>query len=221
MHSPGFEQAVAFGPFRMPQFRDQVDDRMRQAFYSYLAKKVLPLLEGRIVRIDGRVFSHYDSPDFAAIGEVRHRYYYELRLASSGGVEQAWGEVDYDPDQATFTPSRIKPPGVRTLTEVRRIEEARQALLEFQKRYAHHPGDYCPKCRSKQVARILYGLHTMPLSASLQADFDAGRIRFGGCCILEDSPKWRCLSCGSEWGAHPGLEETLLAFRKRKSTRRT
>ena len=184
----------------MPHLQELVNERMQQAFYSYLEQKVMPLLEGEIGRIDGRVFSHYDNPEFAGLAEVRRRYYYEVRLSSRTGVEEAWGELDYDPDTATYAPSRIKPPRVKALTEVHRIEAARQAKAEFQQRHAQHAGDYCPKCHSKQVARIVYGLFPIPLPASVQAELDSGRIRLGGCCISETSPKWRCLSCESEWG---------------------
>jgi hypothetical protein len=221
MSPPGFDQAVSFGPFRMPHLQEQVNDRMRQAFYVYLADKVLPLLEGQIVRIEGRVFSHYDSPQFASIGEVRHRYYFELRLSSAAGVEQAWGEVDYDPDTTTYTPSRIKPPCVRTLTEVRKIEEARQAKVEFQMRHEEHTGDHCPKCHSKQVAKILYGLFPLPLPASFRADFDSGRICFGGCSISHDFPQWRCVSCGSEWGILPGVQQKLASVLHPRSEQQT
>jgi hypothetical protein len=221
MDSARFEQEVTFGPFRMPLLQELVNERMRQAFYSYLEKKVVPLLEGQIVRIDGRVFSHYDDPQFAGTAEVGRRYYYEVRLSSRTGVEEAWGELDYDPDTATYAPSRIKPPRVRTLTEVRQIEEARQAKLEFQQRHSQHTGDYCPKCHSKQVAEILYGLYPLPLPASLQADFDSRRIRLGGCCVSETSPKWRCLSCGSEWGILPGVRESFHEIFERRTDQNT
>jgi len=215
LDSAKFEQGITFGPFRMPHLQEQVNERMRQAFYSYLAQKVVSLLEGQILRIDGRVFSHYDDPQFAGIADVRRRYYYEIRLSSPTGVEEAWGELDYDPDTATYAPSRIKPPRVRTLTEVRKIEEARQAELEFRQRHSQHTEDYCPKCLSRQVATILYGLFRLPLATSLQADFDSGRIRLGGCCISETSPRWRCLSCGSQWGILPGVRELLREFERR------
>jgi hypothetical protein len=192
------EQAVVFGPFQMPRLQGQVNEEMRQAFYSYLAVKVMPLLEGEVVRIDGRVFSHYDRPEFAGLAEVRHRYYYEIRLSSEAGDEEAWGEVDYHPQSATYSPSRIKPPCVRTLSEKRNIDQQRQAELEFQQRNAHHGGDDCPRCHSKQVARLVYGLvHPTP---KIQAELDAGRIRLGGCCISEESRKWCCLSCECSWG---------------------
>ncbi len=104
MESAKFEQAVTFGPFQMPHLQELVNERMRQAFYSYLEQQVLPLLEGQVVRITGRVFSHYDRPEFAGIAEVSRRYYYEVSLSSQTGVEQAWGELDYDPDTATYAP---------------------------------------------------------------------------------------------------------------------
>jgi hypothetical protein len=208
MESANIEQGVIFGPFRMPHLQELVNERMRQAFYSYLAQQVMPLLEGEISRIDGQVYSHYDRQEFAALAVVRRRYYYEITLSSATGVEDAWGELDYDPDTATYTPSRIKPPGVRTLTEKRQMEQDRQAELEFRRINLHHPGDNCPKCHSRKVAKILYGLYSFYLPANLKADLDAGRIRFGGCCVSKDSPLWHCLACGSSWGC-VATESTL------------
>jgi hypothetical protein len=52
--------------------------------------------------------------------EVRRRYYYEISFSSAAGVEEAWGELDYDPSTASWIPSRTKFPRVRTLTQKRK-----------------------------------------------------------------------------------------------------
>jgi hypothetical protein len=52
----------------------------------------------------------------------------------------------------------------------------------------------CPACGSTNVVRILYGLPT----AELFEDAEAGRIAIGGCCITEDDPSWRCVSCNTD-----------------------
>jgi hypothetical protein len=199
MSTPDIEQRVAFGPFQMRHLQEQVNDAMRRSFYSYLAEKVIPLLQGRIVRIDGRLWSHYDRPEFAGIPEVRHRYYYEVSLMSEAGSEDAWGEVDYNPQSSTFAAARIKPAGVRTLSEKRQNEQQRQAEWEFQQRNSDHGGDCCPQCNSKHVARLVYGLVLLP-TPELRAELDAGRARLGGCCISDISPKWCCVACGRRWG---------------------
>ena len=53
----------------------------------------------------------------------------------------------------------------------------------------------CPECGAIAVARILYGLIPAPERA------DSGEVTevAGGCCVYEDSPRWRCLGCGTEW----------------------
>lgn len=89
MSTPDIEQRIAFGPFQMGHLQEPVDDAMRRSFYSYLAEKVIPLLQGRITRIDGRLWSHYDRPEFAEIPAVRHRFYYEVSLVSEAGSEDA------------------------------------------------------------------------------------------------------------------------------------
>lgn len=56
----------------------------------------------------------------------------------------------------------------------------------------------CPVCKSKSIAKFLYG---MPIfSKKLIKDELEGRIVIGGCCISNDSPKYRCNKCGHEWG---------------------
>ncbi len=54
----------------------------------------------------------------------------------------------------------------------------------------------CPRCGSRDVAAIAYGFPDPMM-------FDAasrGEIELGGCIISDDSPRWRCRSCESEWG---------------------
>jgi hypothetical protein len=193
MHSAKIEQEVTFGPFRMSHLGEQVDDRFRKAFYSYLAQQVMPSLDGQIVRIEGRVFSHYDQQQFAQLPEVRLRYYYEISCASAAGVEEAWGELDYDPSTASWTPSRTKPPRVRTLTQKRRV----RALQESQRHAPVRPAE-CPQCHAKQVAEILYGVPHY--SEALRAELDSGRSCLGGSWAWGESPQWRCFSCKHEWG---------------------
>ncbi len=195
---PNIDQEVTFGPFRMAHLREQVDDRFRRAFYCYLIEKVVPLLDGRITRIAGRVFSHYDQPQFAVLAEVRSRYYYEISFSSAGGVEEAWGELDYDSAGAAWVPSRIKPPSVRTLTHKRESDQLRQAMQECQHHRIPRPTE-CAQCRSQRVAEIMYG-YPADIGA-LRADLDSGKVCLGGCFFSEDSPQWRCVACGHEWGA--------------------
>jgi hypothetical protein len=56
----------------------------------------------------------------------------------------------------------------------------------------------CPVCHSTRAACILYGLPDF--TPELEKELEEGRIVLGGCCIVGDDPKWRCIGCGHEWG---------------------
>ena len=55
----------------------------------------------------------------------------------------------------------------------------------------------CPKCKSTNTAFIVYG-------ETRDFDFESSgldrKISFGGCCIGDDSPIWKCLDCKHLWG---------------------
>lgn len=55
----------------------------------------------------------------------------------------------------------------------------------------------CPKCKSKNVAKILYGL--VELDDKLEKDMRDGKVFLGGCCIFEDNPKYHCNDCEEEF----------------------
>lgn len=56
----------------------------------------------------------------------------------------------------------------------------------------------CPSCGSMEIARIQWG---RPLfTDKLEAALDAGTVVLGGCMMEYDSPRWRCRSCGHEFG---------------------
>jgi hypothetical protein len=60
--------------------------------------------------------------------------------------------------------------------------------------------DYCPKCGSLKVAKILYGLADLSSPELCQA-LDEGQVVLGGDAIVIGKCKdWRCLGCGQEWG---------------------
>jgi len=187
------EQAITFGPFRMAHLQEQIDERFRQAFFDYVVTQVIPRADGRIVRVEGKVTSHYDQPQFVPLAEVRHRFFYELSLISPRGIEEALGELDFHAATASWTPSQTKAPAVNTLTKQRR----RQALIESFGYELVRPAA-CPHCQAGTVAEIHYGLrhHT----EQMEAEIEAGRICEGGCWDWENSQPWRCLSCRHEWG---------------------
>ncbi len=53
----------------------------------------------------------------------------------------------------------------------------------------------CPKCHSKDVIEIIYGLPNDELvKKSLQ-----GKFALGGCCVDRDNPCWTCDHCNYQW----------------------
>ena len=57
--------------------------------------------------------------------------------------------------------------------------------------YDSYGRDYCPKCKSTNVADIEYGMYS-PLD-------DPDKIA-GGCEVSDDSKKYKCKDCKFEWG---------------------
>jgi hypothetical protein len=55
----------------------------------------------------------------------------------------------------------------------------------------------CPKCGSKDVSMIMYGLVNDPPSKEEQK---TKKIRLGRCVIGPDSTKWECDDCFFKWG---------------------
>ncbi len=215
MREAGVQYKIRFGPFRTAHFRKQADARFRRAFYSYLDQQVIPSLEGNIVRIGGRVFSHYDRPQFNDLAGVKHRYYYELSFRSTAGTEEAEGEVDYDPARDKWAPSRLKPPRVQTLSDKRREKQSKDLEHQISIEARHHqpvrPAK-CPRCGSKRVAEIIYGF--VMIDAGLEADLKAGKTHLGGCFVSDDNPQWCCAACGHHWGL------TARALAKREILKR-
>ena len=55
----------------------------------------------------------------------------------------------------------------------------------------------CPKCKSKSIAVILFGLPAP--TEKLSTDLEKKRIVLGGCCVTNKDPEWHCNDCGYEW----------------------
>lgn len=61
----------------------------------------------------------------------------------------------------------------------------------------------CPKCGSKNVAKIQYG---MPIfSEKLKSEIESRKVFLGGCCVTGTDPKYHCNDCGKEFGTPPDL----------------
>ncbi len=61
----------------------------------------------------------------------------------------------------------------------------------------------CPRCGSRDTAKILYGLPAY--DEDLQEKLDAGKIVLGGCCIGLCDPKYHCNACKKDFGTPPFL----------------
>ena len=60
----------------------------------------------------------------------------------------------------------------------------------------------CPHCGANGAATILYG--TPDFNEELEAAMKNGEVFVGGCCITGDDPKYKCRSCGFEYGRSGG-----------------
>ena len=56
----------------------------------------------------------------------------------------------------------------------------------------------CPKCGSNGVIPIVYGYIDGSLEVMQKIKND--EIDSWGCCIDEDSPKWKCRDCSESFG---------------------
>ena len=64
-----------------------------------------------------------------------------------------------------------------------------------------------PKCKSKKVLRIIYGIPTYEVYLKAQE----GKFALGGCCISDDNPKQECFDCKTEIFL---IDQDLTDFKK-------
>ncbi|MCU0239495.1 MAG: hypothetical protein MUC29_08640 [Pyrinomonadaceae bacterium] len=55
----------------------------------------------------------------------------------------------------------------------------------------------CPKCKSENIAKIIYGL--FDLDEKLQKKIENGEVVLGGCEMFFDNPIYRCNHCYKEF----------------------
>jgi len=60
----------------------------------------------------------------------------------------------------------------------------------------------CPKCGSCNSVKIVYGMS----SFELFQEAEAGKVKLGGCCIIEGSPEYYCKDCNNEWNREQLLD---------------
>lgn len=63
----------------------------------------------------------------------------------------------------------------------------------------------CPHCGASEAAKILYGMPEF--SAELETSMKNGEVFIGGCCISGEMPKYKCRTCGFEYGRPGGDPE--------------
>lgn len=56
----------------------------------------------------------------------------------------------------------------------------------------------CPKCKSKNICKIIYGY--INVDDQIQQQIDQKKIELGGCIVGENSLEFRCNECENEWG---------------------
>ncbi len=72
--------------------------------------------------------------------------------------------------------------------------------MNTEERHSNHKVEKkCPKCNSKNIIPILYGL---PVYEAFLKEQE-GKLKLGGCVIDEESPNWHCKDCGYEWKEDP------------------
>lgn len=61
----------------------------------------------------------------------------------------------------------------------------------------------CPKCGSRHVAPILYGMPAF--EEEMKRKLNNQELYLGGCCIGEADPQYHCFGCGKNVGTPPTL----------------
>ena len=61
----------------------------------------------------------------------------------------------------------------------------------------------CPKCGSKKLAPILYGMPAF--DEEMKRKLDNQELVLGGCCISGDEPQYHCFGCGKDICTPPVL----------------
>ena len=72
----------------------------------------------------------------------------------------------------------------------------------------------CPKCRSNNSVKIVYG---MP-NYELFLEAEAGKIKLGGCAIIEGNPEYFCKDCEHEWNREQALDQAYSKIKTIKAS---
>ena len=74
----------------------------------------------------------------------------------------------------------------------------------------------CPKCGSRRVAPILYGMPAF--SEEMEQQLNEEKLYLGGCCISGIDPTYHCFQCKKDVGAPPILLSKPEAYLQRVMT---
>jgi hypothetical protein len=72
----------------------------------------------------------------------------------------------------------------------------------------------CPKCRSKNSLRIIFG---MP-SSELFEEAKAGKVKLSGYCIIENGPEYFCKDCEHEWNREQAIDKAYSKIKAIKAS---
>jgi hypothetical protein len=61
----------------------------------------------------------------------------------------------------------------------------------------HHKNRQCPQCGSDKIIPIVYGYIDDP---DVIQKIENGEFDSGGCCVDDESPKWKCRECEERFG---------------------
>ena len=64
------------------------------------------------------------------------------------------------------------------------------------------PYKQCPKCGSKKSVKIIYGMPSYELFELAEV----GKVKLGGCVIIEDNPEYLCKDCEHEWNQEQAID---------------
>lgn len=98
--------------------------------------------------------------------------------------------------QQGFALSLAVPPNVKYADLFQKLSQAaREQKRGLWKEIKTAPTPPCPKCGSKDVAKILYGLPTHQLIGAAER----GDVILGGCIVTDNDPQWACKACKHRW----------------------
>lgn len=111
-----------------------------------------------------------------------------------------------DPETADIVAAEFNRKAKLLRDSLGRIPTAEEMMSTFPD---NRNGDFCPKCKSTNVGKYIYGLGVMDSVATEKVR--SQKWILAGCTISSKSPKYKCNSCSYEWGNHVDFINRLKA----------